>query len=765
MSSATHRTAPDPNQTGWPGGIRYIIGNEGCERFSYYGMKAILLIYVTGLLMNLEGMGAKEANAEATIVTHTFNAAVYALPLVGALIADRLLGKYQTIIWLSIVYCLGHLALALFESPALQMSLLGIENPADVPIDPLTGLYLGLGLIAAGSGGIKPCVSAHVGDQFGKSNWHLLQKVYNAFYFIINFGSAFATIIIPIIRGKVGELSAAGECIPLESGADMVGNVCYTGSVGLAFGIPGILMGLATIAFWMGRHKFIHVPSNPGGKLGLLDVLSGTFLANMIIYPIFLKGQFGTGVIGTTAVIIVSFMIHLGIFQYRQKLKPDDGFLAIFYYSTARWLDTRFTRFQTPSLAPVVYTCSLILGVLGVLSVTLYGFSCSTSWGFAGLFGGLIVYVLFITTLRMRIEKVIAILKIEENTRARDIQATVSQDLEMQVVVADEGSMQEGIDATGDSSNEQSIGSSHWFFGAAVRKYGADIVEGPVAVLRILSVFLMVSVFWGLFDQHSTTWLKQAQMMDCQLGVALFSFDPNAAFGLSFSNSADLLNEWIMIGLGLGLILGLTAYVSFTKKTKKLIGLALGLAGGLAVGLLAYDNGGYFDLQASQVPAINPFLVMLLIPATTFGIYPLMDKIGFTPHPLRRMTIGMFMASLAFVAVAFVQIAIDDAAERGETVHVVWQIIPYVIMTLSEVMVSITGLEFGYSQAPKKVKSVIMGIWLLMVSLGNVLVAFVANFQMGPLEFFWVFAGLMAVAALLFGLRAAAYTYKDYAQG
>jgi POT family proton-dependent oligopeptide transporter len=651
MSSATHRTGPDPNQTGWPGGIRYIIGNEGCERFSYYGMKAILLIYVTGLLMNLEGMGAKEANAEATIVTHTFNAAVYALPLVGALIADRLLGKYQTIIWLSIVYCLGHLALALFESPAVQMSLLGIENPADVPIDPLTGLYLGLGLIAAGSGGIKPCVSAHVGDQFGKSNWHLLQKVYNAFYFIINFGSAFATIIIPIIRGKVGEISAAGECIPLESGADMVGNVCYTGSVGLAFGIPGILMGLATIAFWMGRRKFIHVPSNPGGKLGLLDVLSGTFLANMLIYPIFLRGQFGTGPVATALVIAASFAIHLAIFRYRQKIEPDDGFLAILYFSVTRKL--RAAR---------------------------------------------------------------------------------------------------GASGSG-------------FFGPATEKYGADIVEGPIAVLRIMSVFLMVSVFWGLFDQHSTTWLKQAQMMDRQLGVALFSFDPNAAYGLTFSDSAALLNEWIFIGLGLGLTLGLTAYVSFTKKSKKLIGLAVGLVGGLAVGLLAFNSGGYYDLQASQVPAINPFLVMLLIPATTFGIYPLMEKMGFTPHPLRRMTIGMFMASLAFVAVAFVQIAVDEAAERGETVHVVWQIIPYVIMTLSEVMVSITGLEFGYSQAPKRVKSVIMGIWLLMVSLGNVLVAFVANFQMGPLEFFWVFAGLMAVAALLFGLRAASYTYKDYAQG
>ena len=429
----------------------------------------------------------------------------------------------------------------------------------------------------------------------------------------------------------------------------MVAPVCYTGSVGWAFGIPGILMGLATIAFWMGRHKFIHVPSNPGGKLGLLDVLSGTFLANMIIYPLFLKGQFGTDMVGTAIVIVASFMVHLAIFFYRQKIEPDDGFLAIFYFSVA------------------------------------------------GLLRG----------------------------------------------------------------NRGTKG----FFTAAKDKYGEDIVEGPIAVLRILSVFLMVSVFWGLFDQHSTTWLKQAQLMDRQLGSAVFTFDPSAAYGLVFPDSGELFNEWILIGLGLGLVLGLTAYVSFASRSRKLLGLLVGVGSGLAIALLAYENGGYYDMQASQIPAINPFLVMLLIPATTFGIYPLMNKVGFTAHPLRRMTIGMFMASLAFVAVAFVQLAIDEAAERGETVHVVWQVIPYVIMTLSEVMVSITGLEFGYSQAPKRVKSVIMGIWLLMVSLGNVLVAFVANFQMGPLEFFWLFAGLMAIAALLFGLRAATYTYKDYAQG
>ena len=198
MAKYHPRTEPDHDNKGWPTGIPFIIGNEGCERFSYYGMKAILYVYIVGLFMNLHGESLEAARKSSTEVMHLWSAAVYTLPLIGAIVADRLLGKYRTILYLSVVYCLGHLALALFEDPSLQQSLFG-----EVYIDPLQGLFIGLGLIALGSGGIKPCVSAHVGDQFGRSNWSRLQTVYNAFYFIINFGSAFATILIPIIRGAV----------------------------------------------------------------------------------------------------------------------------------------------------------------------------------------------------------------------------------------------------------------------------------------------------------------------------------------------------------------------------------------------------------------------------------------------------------------------------------------------------------------------------------------------------------------------------------
>ncbi len=91
--------------------------------------------------------------------------------------------------------------------------------------------------------------------------------------------------------------------------------------------------------------------------------------------------------------------------------------------------------------------------------------------------------------------------------------------------------------------------------------------------------------------------------------------------------------------------------------------------------------------------------------------------------------------------------------------------IPYLLITVSEVMVSVTSLEFAYTQAPKRMKSTIMGFWLLTVALGNVFVAVIAKVQGYELsEFFWFFAIAMAVFATLFGLRAKFYTPQDFTQ-
>ncbi len=208
-------TAPRASKS-MPKGIPYIIGNELAERFSFYGMKCILIIFMTKYLMDTSGSLAPMGKEEATYWYHLFTSAVYFTPLVGAIIADAFFGKYRTILSLSIVYCLGHLALALDETRL--------------------GLTLGLTLISIGAGGIKPCVSAHVGDQFGKTNSFLLEKVFSWFYLAINLGAFISTILTPILLDRFGP--------------------------SIAFGVPGALMLLATWVFWLGRNVFIHIPAS-----------------------------------------------------------------------------------------------------------------------------------------------------------------------------------------------------------------------------------------------------------------------------------------------------------------------------------------------------------------------------------------------------------------------------------------------------------------------------------------------------------------------
>ena len=210
-------TAPVP-RTNMPGGIPYIVANEAAERFSFYGMRAILVVFMTQYLLDSSGTLDTLSEEDAKGWYHLFVSAVYLTPLLGALISDGLLGKFRTIIVLSLVYCAGHFVLALDDTR--------------------WGLAVGLGLIALGAGGIKPCVSAHLGDQFGRSNQGLLARAFSWFYFAINLGAFVSSLATPWLLQRYGSA--------------------------VAFGLPGVLMLLATLIFWAGRYRFVHVP--PGGR-------------------------------------------------------------------------------------------------------------------------------------------------------------------------------------------------------------------------------------------------------------------------------------------------------------------------------------------------------------------------------------------------------------------------------------------------------------------------------------------------------------------
>jgi POT family proton-dependent oligopeptide transporter len=405
-------TAPVPS-TSMPKGIPYIVTNEAAERFSFYGMKGILIIFMTKYLMDSSGGPDLMGHEEAKGYYHMFTSAVYFTPLFGAIIADAFLGKYRTILTLSMVYCAGHLALAMDETRM--------------------GLAIGLGLIALGSGGIKPCVSAHVGDQFGKSNQNLLEKVFGWFYFAINLGAFASTLLTPWLLARYGPH--------------------------VAFGVPGLLMGLATIFFWMGRNVFIHIP--PGGMAFIRETFSAKGLGSMA---------------------------------------------------------------------------------------------------------------------------------------------------------------------------------------------------------RLFVIYAFVAMFWALFDQTGSAWVLQAERMDRNF--------------LGF--------EWL----------------------------------------------------PSQIQAINPIMIMILIPVFNGvkalrwpGVYPLLHRV-YPLTPLRKISIGFFLTVPAFLIPAWIESALD----AGHHVNIAWQLFAYALITTAEVFVSITCLEFSYTQAPKKMKSLIMACFLMSVSLGNIFVSGVNFFiyEEGP---------------------------------
>jgi proton-dependent oligopeptide transporter, POT family len=495
-----------------PPQIAYIIGNEGCERFSFYGMRNILAPFLATVLLLDMPEAAREGAAKE--VFHTFVIGVYFFPLLGGWLADRWLGKYRVILYLSLVYTMGHLLLSVFESWKF-------------------GFYAGLCLIALGSGGIKPCVSAFVGDQFDQENKVLAKVVFDAFYWIINFGSFFATLLAPLLLRYYGP--------------------------SVAFGVPGVLMALATLVFWLGRKQYVRVPPTEADPHAFLWVCLTALRSSPLGHAM-----------GMAAVI--------------------GGVGAVFTW---------------PWLGPVPALCLALVAVLGI--------------------GG--------------------------------------------------------------------VGTWLTLDGAR-RVHPPEAVDGVGSVLRLLVVFALVTPFWSLFDQKASTWVFQAGDM--------------------------------------------------TKPA-------------------------WF--HPAQMQALNPALVMLLIPFNNLVLFPIVRRMGFEVTALRRMTTGIALAGLSWVVVAGFQVAMDG----GTSLSIAWQVLPYAILTLGEVLVSATGLEFAYSQAPHRMKGTLMSFWSLCVTVGNLWVLLVdAGMRTGALDgiagsvgigrlalqmaFFALFA---FAAAALFGLYARWYPVQD----
>src|SRR5205814_4825250 len=212
------------------------------------------------------------------------------MTLLGGWISDRLIGRYRTILWLSIGYVAGHATLAIADvAPGFRIS----------------GLYLGMALIAVGAGGVKPNVSAFVGDQFGRAQRSLLDRVYSWFYFGINVGSAGSQGATPWLLAGCGGL-------------------CVTTAVAVAFGVPGVLMALALLFFLVGRREYVRVP--PVGRTGkaFLDMLRARMSGAEA-----LRRRFGEE--GEVAV--------RSVFKITLVFLPIVAFWALYFQYGSSWFD------------------------------------------------------------------------------------------------------------------------------------------------------------------------------------------------------------------------------------------------------------------------------------------------------------------------------------------------------------------------------------------------------------------------------------------
>lgn len=316
MGTTEFRSAPDNENKGWPTGLPYIMSQEFGERIVHHLKRSVLKPLLEASLLAqvvtttpdaLEA--AKEmARQKSTEYYHMFLTGTYLACLLGGVYADRALGKYKNMLYISIMYLLG---CALFVVGCTTMSL------------PTMGIALTV--IAVASGTIKSSAQPHMADQFGASNWGLVGIATAYFYMAVNSGALLSGSLGAPIRNHWGYPAV--------------------------YIIASVILALSTFVFWLGRKQFAHVPPSPGGKLGFLDSLSATAFIGAFASLIFTLHQPWWVTAGLTTVLL---SIGIVVFSCRQKLQKDHGFLATNvdlakYWAARLWNRVTATKKEVPA--------------------------------------------------------------------------------------------------------------------------------------------------------------------------------------------------------------------------------------------------------------------------------------------------------------------------------------------------------------------------------------------------------------------------------
>ena len=739
-----------------PRGIPYIIGNEAAERFSFYGMKGILTVFMTQHLMDSAGQPDLMNAEEAKTAYHLFTAAAYFFPIIGSLISDILWGKYKTIIILSLGYCVGHACLAL-----------GDTGTGTQVFEPRIWLFIGLIFIACGAGGIKPCVSAHVGDQFGQQNQHLVSKIFSWFYFSINVGAAASTLLTPVLLRDYGPWAA--------------------------FGLPGVLMAIATFVFWLGRNKFVHIP--PGGikrfsnetlsREGLRAVLnlSPIFL---IFIPMFWAIFDQTG----SAWVLQAYKMNrhfLGIDWLPSQIQAVNPILILiliptFIYAVYPAINkvfriTPLRRISIGFFVTVVACCCSVFieeqitggDVVKTSSVAaaetlqavnlLDGDTEGPGWSSASAPSDETSEELVIR-LRERTSWKINTIAIDPRTSFDGKELVMMLDhLARELKHREADARKQGLE----------LGLSKYEQLKPRIKTLKKLVRRKAPISDLLQVAQDAIVDVG--SDESILELDRYRPQQISLYAADFSAN----------NVPDLLSRLKKEQLDLEASLeedrgaqketgeSLMSEDARLKTVKRLAELDKWLAdedaylrehGWMPIGSIRFDRKGGAK-QATFLP-IRATHVLVRIesnygaPRVKLGEIEVHTSEPLPDQPLKgAKDVWPNVAAIGFMPI------------------IGWQFLAYILLTAAEVMVSITSLEFAYTQAPKKMKSFVMGIYFLGVSLGNAFTAGVNYFiqnedgttKLEGASYYWFFTILIAITAVAFVFYAMRYKGRTFVQG
>ncbi|XP_073707284.1 solute carrier family 15 member 1b [Garra rufa] len=672
-----NKTKSRPSVLGYPISIFFIVVNEFCERFSYYGMKAVLVLYFTYFIGWDDDL--------ATTIYHTFVALCYLTPILGAIIADSWLGKFKTIVYLSIVYTIGQVILAI--SAIHDITDNDRDGKPDNKAFHIALSMVGLSLIALGTGGIKPCVAAFGGDQFEDHQEKQRSTFFSIFYLSINGGSLLSTLITPILRAQECGIYAQSSCFPL------------------AFGVPAALMAVALVVFIAG-HKMYLMESPKGNILLLVMKCIGFAVKNR--------------------------------FNHRSKQYPK----------RAHWMDW----------AEEKYDKLLIAQVKMVLKVLFLYIPLPMFWALFDQQGSR--WTLQATTM-------------DGNFGAFIIQPDQMQIVNPILIVLMVPIM--------DSVVYPLIKKCHINF-TPLRKITVGMLLAALAFVAAALLQIQIDRTMPDFPSSSQTQVKFLNLANTSVPVIVEGQEPFTVSGFNSSDgyiTLDTQNITISVG-------GKNASATFKKATRHTV--TINAAGMLltleditqkpsqGLNAIRFVNGFgselNFTIKSDNLGPIIPFQG-----SDYFNVSH--GKANFTIVDIGGQKCHFIMEQLGFGSSYTVLIpstfkfgescaeniiAIQDFGPNS--VHIAWQVIQYFILTCGEVVFSVTGLDFSYSQAPSNMKAVLQAGWLFNVAVGNIIVLIVA--EAGSLPHQWaeyiLFASLLVAVSIIFAFMAYFYTYMNPAE-